>query len=437
MTTSSYDGLEALLAEEAWARELATALVGRADGDDLVQKAFLEAAEGRYKPSCSPRAWLGLVLRNSAATLHRDRRRREAREQAVALTEVSDETPGGIEARLDQRRLLLELLGKLPAEQRAALVLRYEHGLEGAEIAQRLGCAESTPRVRIKRGLKALRAALDARPGGREVWVSGMLSLTLPPRSAVVAAAAAGGAPVVPWLIAAAAVLVLGLGWRLFGNPEVATPGELGPVDTGAVAVSDIETSPVGVEREFPSGGAALEATPQVEREGALAASAAEPTRLRVAFVDTFGEPVPFVEVQLLAGPRELFATADDHGVAQLETTELKTTALVTLTGREPDLHHVSDRFQVLPGRNNDLGALTLLAGSEIVGQALDVTGAGTAEATVAVLPADHRPPLEELASAELLSTLGRARLDAEGAFAFLSPLVGDLRLWFRGPDTL
>jgi RNA polymerase sigma factor (sigma-70 family) len=49
----------------------------------------------------------------------------------------------------------------LPAQQRAAVVLRYYEDLEYAEIAAVLGIAEPTARSHVHRALTALRGELE------------------------------------------------------------------------------------------------------------------------------------------------------------------------------------------------------------------------------------------------------------------------------------
>jgi RNA polymerase sigma-70 factor (ECF subfamily) len=51
-------------------------------------------------------------------------------------------------------------LQTLPGRQRAAVVLHHLAGWPTAEVADALGCAESTVRVHLTRGRQALAAAL-------------------------------------------------------------------------------------------------------------------------------------------------------------------------------------------------------------------------------------------------------------------------------------
>jgi RNA polymerase sigma-70 factor (sigma-E family) len=61
-----------------------------------------------------------------------------------------------------ERATLLAEVAKLPRRQRAVLVLRYYEGLSDAQIAEVLGCAETTVRGYAFRGLAALRIELTS-----------------------------------------------------------------------------------------------------------------------------------------------------------------------------------------------------------------------------------------------------------------------------------
>jgi RNA polymerase sigma-70 factor (sigma-E family) len=61
-----------------------------------------------------------------------------------------------------ERSALLAEVAKLPRRQRAVLVLRYYEGLSDAQIAEVLGCAETTVRGYAFRGLAALRIEMKS-----------------------------------------------------------------------------------------------------------------------------------------------------------------------------------------------------------------------------------------------------------------------------------
>ena len=64
--------------------------------------------------------------------------------------------PGEVHA---ERSALLEELSRLPARQRAAIVLRYYADLSDEDIAATLGCRIGTVRSSISRGLATLRVS--------------------------------------------------------------------------------------------------------------------------------------------------------------------------------------------------------------------------------------------------------------------------------------
>jgi RNA polymerase sigma factor (sigma-70 family) len=56
---------------------------------------------------------------------------------------------------------MLAALARIPARQRATLVLRFWEDQSVEQTAQALGCAEGTVKSQTARGLVALRAALE------------------------------------------------------------------------------------------------------------------------------------------------------------------------------------------------------------------------------------------------------------------------------------
>ena len=60
-----------------------------------------------------------------------------------------------------ERQVLLAELAKLTRRQRSALVLRYYEGLSYAEVADVMGCTQSTVRGLVFKALAALRIQLD------------------------------------------------------------------------------------------------------------------------------------------------------------------------------------------------------------------------------------------------------------------------------------
>jgi RNA polymerase sigma-70 factor (sigma-E family) len=73
-----------------------------------------------------------------------------------------DRQVGDGTAQIDDRAELVGELAKLPAKQRAAVVLRFLDDLSDAEIAEVLNCREVTVRGYIHRALNALRVEMAA-----------------------------------------------------------------------------------------------------------------------------------------------------------------------------------------------------------------------------------------------------------------------------------
>lgn len=141
-------------------------LSGRwADAEDLTAEAFLRAyrALAGYDrdriAALQPRAWLMTILMN----LWRNCARTRSRKPPPDLREVPDETADPRESveeaavRRETGDELQALLGRLPAEQRAAVVLRHVVDLPVSEIATVLKIPQGTVKSHISRGLKRLR----------------------------------------------------------------------------------------------------------------------------------------------------------------------------------------------------------------------------------------------------------------------------------------
>jgi RNA polymerase sigma-70 factor (sigma-E family) len=95
------------------------------------------------------------------------RRRLSSRERPAADPDRhrGGAVPGvvpGVDEAVVQRDQVQEALARLSKVQRAVLVLRYYHDRPDAEIAQLLGCRESTVRSHARRGLATLRTTPGA-----------------------------------------------------------------------------------------------------------------------------------------------------------------------------------------------------------------------------------------------------------------------------------
>jgi RNA polymerase sigma-70 factor (ECF subfamily) len=141
-------------------RAFARGLCGRADmADDLVQEAMLKAwaAQDRFEPGTSMRAWTFVILRNAYLSEMRRNRFRGEYDEGVAERVLT--APAGQEEPIhlsDMHRALLTL----PAERREALLLVGAGGFSYEEAAEICGCAVGTIKSRVGRARAALNAML-------------------------------------------------------------------------------------------------------------------------------------------------------------------------------------------------------------------------------------------------------------------------------------
>ena len=117
--------------------------------NEVVQEALLRVFE-RWDTIEDPGSYLNRVVLN----LCRDRGRRRRRWERMVPRLVDRSVASGDVEVLD------DVLGRLPFNQRAAVVLRYWGGLTNVEIAAELGCAEGSVGPWISRAVDTLREEL-------------------------------------------------------------------------------------------------------------------------------------------------------------------------------------------------------------------------------------------------------------------------------------
>lgn len=157
--------------------QTAYAMVGqRQDAEDLAQEALLRGLRAihTFRGDAKLRTWLHQILLNGCRSWLRKKKVRafllpwgvvERGEDEPAF-DPPDPAPGaraesGAEA-ADLSRALERALGRLGPVRKMAMILRHQEGLEIAEIAARLGCAEGTVKAHLSRGADALRESLTS-----------------------------------------------------------------------------------------------------------------------------------------------------------------------------------------------------------------------------------------------------------------------------------
>lgn len=128
--------------------------------EDLVHDVFLEAwrnAAAYAQQRGSVRTWLLVRLRSRALDrLRADRVRVRKREPGLGTAQISEAAHDEL-VRTPDRKLVLEALAQLDAQQRETLELAYFEGLSAREIAERTQAPIGTVKSRIAAGLARLR----------------------------------------------------------------------------------------------------------------------------------------------------------------------------------------------------------------------------------------------------------------------------------------
>jgi RNA polymerase sigma factor (sigma-70 family) len=142
-------------------RAFARGLCGRPNmADDLVQETMLKAwaAQERFEPGTSMRAWTFVILRNVFLTDMRRNRFRGEYDEAVAERILV--APAGQEEPIHLSDLHRALL-TLPPERREALLLVGAGGFSYEEAARICGCAVGTIKSRVGRARATLAGMIE------------------------------------------------------------------------------------------------------------------------------------------------------------------------------------------------------------------------------------------------------------------------------------
>ena len=136
-----------------------------ADAEDLTQETFLRAWRqiGSYRGAARFSTWLYRIAINACLNWREREILRVEVQAGWAETNVAPELGGQTAlARNEAGRGVHDALLKLPAKQRAAVMLVFYDGLNHAEAAEVLGCSETTVSWRLFIARKKLRRWLAA-----------------------------------------------------------------------------------------------------------------------------------------------------------------------------------------------------------------------------------------------------------------------------------
>jgi RNA polymerase sigma-70 factor (ECF subfamily) len=144
---------------EVAARRLYAYLFGRCGGDaslaeDLTQQAFMQAVRHRdsYDGRSDPVTWLIAVGRNRLIDHLRRQEREERRRLRLVVREIpASRSPETMQPH-DERADIVDALRRLPAGQRAALILHHVDDLSIREVATTLHRTEGAVEALLSRG---------------------------------------------------------------------------------------------------------------------------------------------------------------------------------------------------------------------------------------------------------------------------------------------
>src|SRR5690349_3266528 len=140
--------------------------------DDLAQDAMMKAWDARasFEMGTNMKAWTFMILRNQFySEKRRSWRQSQLDQEAAERTLVAVDDPEAPVA-LDELRLAL---GRLPAEQREALILVGAGGFAYEEAAEICNCAVGTVKSRVSRARRALQGILERGDYGRDGGAAG------------------------------------------------------------------------------------------------------------------------------------------------------------------------------------------------------------------------------------------------------------------------
>jgi len=137
--------------------------------EELTQQAFVEAVRKRatFRGEAEPTTWVIAIARRKLADEFRRRDGRERGRFGLRVHELAVEPIDDTMAAVDSAGDIQLALRRLPALQRAAVVLCYIDGLSVREAGNHLGKSEGATESLLSRARAALRVSLSEDRHGR------------------------------------------------------------------------------------------------------------------------------------------------------------------------------------------------------------------------------------------------------------------------------
>ena len=325
-----------------------------ADADDVVQRAWIEAAQSRSATIDNRQGWLGGIVRTLARSEFRDRARRRKREQESARPEATYSDPSAEISQAETIDAVRTAVGNLNEPQRSAIRLHCFEGVSTIEIAKRLDVSQATVQYYLRKANESLRTQLRALYENSDRALGMVLIGSFPWEKSdleeVAFAAKAGGASlgiaaVSKWLVAAlvlVASLVATVRFRSQDAREQRVSGvqqsaELADLDPNADAQLTLISSAVadGAREQLIDSAEASEAlgAPSESALGAnpsAATAGVGSTLQELLVVDPTGVPVVGAEIFSPAQGSDVpLGSTDSDGLARVDFKGLVGTRLM------------------------------------------------------------------------------------------------------------
>lgn len=135
----------------------------REDAEEVAQDVFLSVHRnlGKFGFRSSLKTWIYRITANRAINAYRKRMKHKKRhiefDDTIKNELVHEDRPDGLDKK-ESKHIVSAMLGRLPEEQKACLILKDIEGLKYQEIAKALNIKINTVRTRLKRGREKLLA---------------------------------------------------------------------------------------------------------------------------------------------------------------------------------------------------------------------------------------------------------------------------------------
>lgn len=146
-------------------------IVGRGNlAQDIAQESFLRLCQADLGnvPQTEIRFWLFRVARNLALNeINKGKTRNRFWNQLIEFFSKAEANPEEILVKNESQKIVLNLLEKLPEQQRSALLLREREEMSYREIGLILNISESKVKINIYRARQSLRKFWFETQGGK------------------------------------------------------------------------------------------------------------------------------------------------------------------------------------------------------------------------------------------------------------------------------